>query len=172
VTKIPTPDELIRQLAGGTTSKIVRFLLNVASSTPFVGGVFSAAAAAWSEQEQRKVNLVIASLQRLTDDKVTELNGNLVALADSTQVAAARITFNPNTAELISGWGVSSFTDCGTLEFVVAFTKPVDDLVFTCYGSGPVSLAWSKRNPQSLALAFEAPAPERVTLVILDAAAA
>jgi len=46
-------------LSGGRTSKILRFLLNVVSGTPFVGGVFSAAAAAWSEYEQNKINRML-----------------------------------------------------------------------------------------------------------------
>jgi len=38
------------------TSKVSRGALQVAGAVPFVGGVFSAIAGAWSEKEQDKVN--------------------------------------------------------------------------------------------------------------------
>ena len=66
-------------LSGGRTSKILRFLLNVLSSTPIFGGVFSATAAASSERDQADVSQMITQLLQITDDKVDEVRNALKA---------------------------------------------------------------------------------------------
>lgn len=133
-------DQLRQALSGGSTKKALRFVLNLLSSTPYIGGVFSAAASAWSETEQDKVNRLPFIVQQLTDDRVTEIEGSLAQASNPTHVVAASLTFNPNTGEFIDGFNVSSLTDCGTLDFVVGFDGDLARYVFTCYGSGPVSI--------------------------------
>lgn len=156
------------QLSAGRTNKILRFLLNVLSSTPVVGGVFSATAAAWSEAEQEKVNKMLLLFQQYTDDKVTELEGALSLRADPGHVVAGSITFNPNTTEMISTSSISSLTDNGTLDFTINFTRALEDYVFMYYGSGPVTLEGVSQTAGGMRVRFAAPAPDRVTIAFFE----
>jgi hypothetical protein len=62
------------KLTGGRTKKFCRFMLNVFSATPIIGGVFSAIAAAWSESEQAVINQLCAqSLQCMIKLKRIEI---------------------------------------------------------------------------------------------------
>lgn len=160
--------ELEATLSGGHTSKILRFLLNVISATPFVGGVFSAAAAAWSEQEQNKISRMLLLFQKLTDDKVSEVRQSLVSVTEPQHVVAGSITFNPNTAELVASSAVSSLTDHGVLDFTVNFSRPFQDYVFMCYGSGPVVLKSVEQTPTGMRVLFEHPAPDKVTIAFFE----
>lgn len=160
--------QLEAALSGGRTSKILRFLLNVISATPFVGGVFSAAAAAWSEHEQNKINRMLLLFHQLTDDKVSEVRESLVSVAEPRHVVAGSITFNPNTAELIASSEISSITDNGVLDFTVTFTRPFHDYVLMCYGSGPVNLMRVEQAQDGMRVLFEHPAPEKVTIAFFE----
>lgn len=160
--------ELEAALSGGRTSKILRFLLNVMSATPFVGGAFSAAAAAWSEQEQNRINRMLLLFQTLTDDKVSEVQQSLVSVAQPHHVVAGSITFNPNTAELIAASEVSSLTDNGVLDFTVTFSRQFHDYVFMYYGSGPVTLRKTEQAENGMRVLFEPPAPDKVTIAFFE----
>lgn len=160
--------QLQQLLSGGRTSKILRFLLNVLSSTPFVGGVFSATASAWAETEQDKVNTLLFLFQQYTDDKVTEIKGSLSLTAEAHHVVAGSITFNPNTAEMFETSEITSLTDNGTLDFTVTFARDLDRYVFMCYGSGPVSLKTVNQAPGGMRVLFEHPAPDRVTIAFFE----
>ena len=163
------PTEQLKQiLSGGRTSKVLRFVLNLLSSTPYVGGIFSAAASAWSETEQDKVNRLLSVVQQLTDDRVTEMEGSLALVANSSHLVAASITFNPNTGELLDGFNVSSLTDCGTLDFVVGFGGDLAKYVFACYGSGPVSIETINQTSTGMRIVFRSPAPDKVTIAFFE----
>lgn len=151
--------------APGPTSKIVRFLLNVLSSTPIFGGVLSAAASAWSEKEQTDINKLVVQFLQITDEKVEETKNALVSISDRTHVVAGYITFNPNAAEFIEASDISSLTDNGTLDFTINFSRVVSDYVFNYYGNGPVVLRSATQTPHGVRLVFQEPAPDRVTIV-------
>lgn len=160
--------ELEAALSGGRTNKILRFLLNVLSATPFVGGVFSATAAAWSEHEQNKINTMMLLFHQLTDDKVSEVRESLVSVAEPGHVVAGSITFNPNTAQLLASSEISALTDNGTVDFTVNFSRPFEDYVFMCYGSGPVALKQVEQTQNGMRVVFEHPAPDKVTIAFFE----
>ena len=118
--------QLQQLLSGGRTSKILRFLLNVLSSTPMVGGIFSATASAWAEAEQDKFNKLVFLFQQYTDDKVTEIEGSLSLKVDPQHVVAGSITFNPNTTEMFETSSITSLTDNGTLDYTVNFARDLE----------------------------------------------
>lgn len=159
---------LERQLSAGRTTKILRFVLNVLSSTPIIGGFFSATASAWSEFEQGKTNELLHLLQEHTDDAVTELRGELSQASNPAHVVAGSITFNPNTAELISTSSISSLTDNGTLDFTISFARPLEDYVFMYYGSGPIALKGVTEAPGGMRILFAEPAPSRITIAFFE----
>jgi len=161
-------EKLKAKSSRGPTNKIVRFLLNVLSSTPILGGVFSATASAWSEQEQADINKLILQLLEITDDKVEEAQNALVSVTNKSHVVAGYIAFNPNTAEFIESSDVSSLTDNGTLDFTVNFLRPYASYVFNYYGSGPVVLRRATQAPNGVRVVFQEPAPDRVTIVFFE----
>lgn len=160
--------QLQQVLSGGRTSKILRFLLNVLSATPVVGGIFSATASAWAEAEQDKINKMLVLFQQYTDDKVTEIKGSLSLKGSPQHVVAGSITFNPNTAETFETSEITSLTDNGTLDFTVNFARDLKRYVFMCYGSGPVSLKGVRQTSGGMRVLFEEPAPDRVTIAFFE----
>lgn len=57
----------------GATSKIIRGALQVVSGVvPFAGGLLSAAAGAWSESEQEKVNQFLKEWLKMLEDEIKE----------------------------------------------------------------------------------------------------
>lgn len=162
-------EKLIAQSSGRPTSKIVRFLLNVLSSTPVLGGMFSATAAAWSESEQTDINQLVAQLLKITDDKVEELKSDLVSITNRSHVVAGHITFETNgTIRIVDSSEMSSLTDNGGLDFTINFLRPFASYVFNYYGSGPVALQSVSQAPSGVRLIFQDPAPERVTVVFFE----
>ena len=57
---------------GNKVAKITRGALSVGGSIPFIGGVFSAIAGAWSEQEQEKVNSFFQHWIQMFKDELKE----------------------------------------------------------------------------------------------------
>jgi len=57
----------------GRTAKVIRGALQVASgAVPFAGGLFSAAAGAWSEHEQERVNKFFLHWIKMLEDEIRE----------------------------------------------------------------------------------------------------
>lgn len=160
--------QLQQLLSGGRTSKIFRFLMNVLSATPIVGGVFSATTSAWAEAEQDKINRLLFLFQQYTDDKVTEIQGSLSLKRDPQHVVAGSITFNPNTTELFETSAITSLTDNGVLDYTVNFSRDFERYVFMCYGSGPVSLKSANQIPGGMRVVFNEPAPNRITIAFFE----
>ncbi|MBU1395961.1 MAG: hypothetical protein KKE84_07435 [Gammaproteobacteria bacterium] len=162
-------EKLIAQSPGRRTTKLVRFLLNVLSSTPVLGGVFSATAAAWSESEQTDINQLTAQLLKITDEKVDYLKSDLVSITNRSHVVAGHVTFETNgTIRIVEASEISSLTDNGRLDFTINFTRPFAGYVFNYYGSGPVALQSVSQAPSGVRLVFQEPAPERVTVVFFE----
>lgn len=158
--------ELRQRLSGRGHEKILRFALNLVSSLPFVGGVFSAAAALWSEHGQATINSLVERLVCLTDDKVTESERRLVSASDRNRVIAAYVTFNPNSGELLDASGISSLSDNGALDFSVTLGRPGDYLFYG--GAGPVKIEHLSQSENGVRVRFAAPAPEWVRLAFFD----
>ncbi|MDO8486204.1 MAG: hypothetical protein Q7S77_00695 [Candidatus Staskawiczbacteria bacterium] len=60
-------------LAGGQIAKVVRGGMQVAGGlVPFAGGLLSAAAGAWSENEQKKVNCFFKDWVKMLEDEIRE----------------------------------------------------------------------------------------------------
>lgn len=130
------------QLGGGRHTKILRFLLNCLSSTPAVGGVFSATASLWSEANQQRINQLMTKLATLTDERITGVEHQLVSASVPAHAVAGYVTFNPNDkAEVIDSSNMSSITDGGSiLEFDILFASEIQYYIFNYYGSGRVVL--------------------------------
>ena len=160
--------ELETALSGGGNTKALRFFLNCLSGTPIVGGGFSATSGLWSEQEQDKINEMLISFAKLTDERISQLENSLVDSVDPTHCVAGFITFNPNKAEFIDSSRISSLTDNGTLDFIINFTQPFHNYVFNCYGSGKVNIAGITENKDGLHILFEEPCPDKVTVVFYE----
>src|SRR3989442_10890107 len=57
----------------GSTPKVIRGALQIVSGlVPFAGGLFSAAAGAWSEHEQEKVNNFFRHWLKMLEDEIKE----------------------------------------------------------------------------------------------------
>lgn len=61
-------------------SKVSRGALQVAGSLPFVGGVFSAIAGAWSEKEQDKVNRFFEHWVQMLQDEIKEKEETIIEI--------------------------------------------------------------------------------------------
>src|SRR5229473_2747834 len=66
-------EEMTQALTRGHGPKVARFVLALLSGAPFVGGVFSGAAGAWSEAEQDFFNRIAASWMRMQQDEIREI---------------------------------------------------------------------------------------------------
>ena len=162
-------EKLNAQSPGKKTTKIIRFLLNVLSSTPVLGGVFSASAAAWSESEQVEINELTVKLLAITDDKVEEMKNDLVSVTNKSHVIAGHVTFKTNgTVSIVDSSEISSLSDNGDLYYTINFSRPFAHYVFSYYGSGPVALQSVSQTPGGMKLLFQEPAPEQVTIVFFE----
>ena len=164
--------ELLRKgLTGDRNGKILRFLLNVLSGTPTIGGVFSASASAWSEANQQRTIELVAQFATLTDERITRLEKSLVAKNDPHHVVAGYIAFNPNSGfpDIIDSSGMTSLTDGGgALEFDIAFDHDFRNYIFNYYGSGNIVLKEVHETVGGIRVSFEEPCPDRVTIVFFD----
>lgn len=60
--------------------KVARGVLQVAGSVPYVGGMFSAVAGAWSEREQEKVNNFFQHWVRMLEDEIKEKEQTIIEI--------------------------------------------------------------------------------------------
>lgn len=65
---------------GAKRSKVGRSALQILGSTPIVGGLFSAVAGAWSEQEQTRVNEFFQAWVRMLEDEIKEKEATLIEI--------------------------------------------------------------------------------------------
>ncbi len=72
-----TPSEMPES---GTGSKIARTALQMASSVPIAGGVFSAIAGAWSEKEQERVNNFLRQWLSMLEDEIKEKHQTIIEI--------------------------------------------------------------------------------------------
>jgi hypothetical protein len=101
-------------------------------------------------------------------DKVEEDRDTLNSIADRLHVVAGKITFNPNTGEIISSSNVASLTDIGTLDFTINFSQSYAHYVFIYYGNGPIVLERVEQTLGGVRVVFQDPAPSLVTFVFFD----
>ncbi len=73
--------ELERTLQSGAGPRAARFALALLSGLPGVGGLFSGAAGAWSENEQDRFNRIIAAWLRLQEDDLRSIARTLGEVA-------------------------------------------------------------------------------------------
>lgn len=64
----------------GITGKVVRGALQVVGSAPYVGGLFSAIAGAWSEQEQKNVNKFFQHWLKMLEDEIREKEATIIEI--------------------------------------------------------------------------------------------
>lgn len=61
-------------------AKVGRAALQILGSTPFIGGLFSAVAGAWSESEQSKVNDFFQAWVKMLEDEIKEKEATLIEI--------------------------------------------------------------------------------------------
>jgi hypothetical protein len=161
--------EIQRCISSGLFTKVCRFFLDVLSSTPWIGGAFGAIAAAWSEAEQKKINVILTAWSKLHDDKIDKLEKLLILSGQPEKWVASYIKFNPNTAKLIETSKVIALTDNGMLDFTIHFKKPYrsQDYTFQYFGSGEVRLSVIEQTEYDIRIKFQEPCPNIVTLAFI-----
>jgi hypothetical protein len=156
-------------LSGDRTRKVLRFLLNIAASTPYVGGIFGAIAAAWGDSDQARINSLVASLQGLFDDELRETQSALVLARSPNRFVAGKVTLDTYTGRILDAFGAAAVVDLGRFDFGINFSRPLNNYVFVCYGDAPVVLSRADQTPTGLRLSFQEPVPHTVTIAILEA---
>lgn len=66
--------------SSGKSGKAGRGALQVAGAVPFVGGIFSAIAGAWSEKEQEKVNRFFQHWVKMLEDELKEKEETIIGI--------------------------------------------------------------------------------------------
>ena len=143
-------------------------MLNVLSSTPIIGGVFSAVSGIWAEKDQKKTNdLLIKKLEHFEDEALVKENA-LVSKDNPSHIYAGFIKFNPNTSNIIDSSKISSLCDNGTLNFKINFIVPIDKYIFNFYGDGPLKMNSIIETTDGLRVTFSAPCPDLVTIIFYE----
>lgn len=65
---------------GGNAPKIARGALQIASAIPFAGGLFSAAAGAWSEHDQERINQFFRQWIKMLEDEIREKEKTIIEI--------------------------------------------------------------------------------------------
>lgn len=161
-------EETKAKLIKSPDNKTYRFLLNMISSTPIIGGVFSAVSGIWAEKDQEKTNnLLIESLGRY-EKRIVAIENVLVLKNNPSHVIVGFIKFNPNTTNIINSNSISSLCDNGTLDFRINFNAPIDKYVFNFYGNEPLKIDSAIETIGGLRVIFCEPCPDLVTIVFYE----
>ena len=87
----------------GTPAKVVRGALQVASgAVPFVGGILSALAGAWSEREQAKVNRFFEQWVRMLQDEIHEKEATVIEIMSRVNLQDEKIAARVESKEFQS----------------------------------------------------------------------
>jgi|TARA_R110001599_G_scaffold338293_1_gene557247 hypothetical protein len=163
--EINTIANLKNAIKSSRENLVARFLLNTISSTPFIGGVFSATAGLWSEKEQSKANQALLELVESANIKVDKAENSFKQKDDKNNLVAGLVKFKTNgTVSIIKSKNVSSISDGGT-EFTVNFANSMNDYVFNIYGSSEVKIASCHESADTFTMRFNEPIPEEITIV-------
>jgi len=146
-------------------NKGIRFFLNVLSSTPYIGGIFSAFSGLLSEEEQDKINNNFIDKISDNDERLDVLEKECIINDTQSQIIAGFIKFNPNTMNIIKTSKISSLADKGTLNCQINFIIPIENYFFSFYGNSPLQILKAKESSTSLDVTFVSPCPEQVTIV-------
>jgi hypothetical protein len=93
-------DEIIQMPAEGLKPKIIRGGLQVVGGVvPFAGGIFSAAAGAWSENEQEKVNSFFQDWIKMLKDEIEEKEKTILEIVARLDIHDEEISKRMKSAE-------------------------------------------------------------------------
>src|ERR1035441_5989273 len=88
-----TPEENNIEPSEGSAPKIIRASLQiVGGAVPFAGGLFSAAAGAWSENEQKKVNEFFKTWLKMLEDEIKEKEQTVLEIMARLDIHDEKIT--------------------------------------------------------------------------------
>lgn len=82
------PDEIPKS---GAIGKIVRGAMQVAGGTPYVGGLIAAAAGAWSENEQEKVNKFFQQWLKMLQDELREKEETIIEILERIDIKDEKV---------------------------------------------------------------------------------
>jgi hypothetical protein len=87
----------------GKPAKVIRSALQVASgAVPFVGGILSAVASAWSEREQAKINRFFEQWVRMLQDEIREKEATVVEIMSRVDLQDEKIAARVESKEFQS----------------------------------------------------------------------
>ena len=79
-----------------------RSVLQMASGTPFVGGLFSAAAGQWSEREQGRINDFLQGCIQMLEDELREKHGTIAGIMSRLNLQDEKISSRIHSDEFQS----------------------------------------------------------------------
>ncbi len=94
--------ELSEALSHGYGPRFARFALACLGGIPGVGGVFGAAAGAWSEAEQERFNKIFASWLKLQEDEIREIGITIVEILGRLDLTDEQIRRRLESPEYLS----------------------------------------------------------------------
>ncbi|XDD41741.1 hypothetical protein AB3N58_10505 [Leptospira sp. WS60.C2] len=161
-------DFLKGKLGKGNHNRICRFLISILGSTPYIGGVFGAISAAWSESEQAKLNALYESILNITDDKCIELEKMIFAV-NNKQWIVGFIKFNPNNFIILDSSNISSITEDKNQTFTINFQKETKNrFVSQYYGNKEVKLNCIIESNRKITVSLIPPLPEIITFTFFN----
>lgn len=75
----------------GVVGKVVRGAMQVAGGTPYVGGLIAAAAGAWSESEQEKVNKFFEQWLKMLQDEIREKEETIIEILERIDIKDEKV---------------------------------------------------------------------------------
>ncbi|MCW7503516.1 hypothetical protein [Leptospira paudalimensis] len=161
-------DFLKRKEGIGNHNRIYRFLISILGSTPYIGGVFGAISAAWSESEQAKLNALYESILSITDDRCTELEKTIIAINDK-QWIVGFIKFNPNNFVILDSSNISSITEHADETFTINFQNEIKNrFISQYYGNKEVKLNCIIESNRQIKVSLIPPLPDIITFTFFN----
>lgn len=159
---------LMNESIKGNHNKIYRFLISILSSTPYIGGVFGAVSALWSETEQNKINAVFESALKVSDERCSELENVVISLKDRNWIVAY-IRINPKTLTILESSNVSSITDQGNNTFSINFFSELKNgFISQYYGNKEVKLNCIIESNTKIIVSMIPPLPDIITFTFFN----
>lgn len=160
--------DLVRALEENPGADFRRFVAAGLSIIPKAGGAIGKLVVAGDEKRRRDQLELLLRIASNRTARFKEVEDRVAVLMDQEHLFALKVVLETGgTIAIAAGYGVSSITDDGNLDFTINFTERVWPYTFDIFGSGQVEIARSVPTEQSLRIQLAKAAPARVAVVIL-----
>lgn len=96
-------ESLNELVTGGVGAASIRVALNIISGViPLAGGVLSGVSSAWSEQEQKKINILLQTWLQLQEDEIKEIGQTMFEILARLDLTDERIADRMQSPEYLS----------------------------------------------------------------------